>query len=173
VSDESPQDFGGSLHSSQVEDPDRRQVSAKAVGAVRHRQPIAGRRQNWSVRRELRYVELKTGYGDSGPASIGWVTFSKTWQTVYYRDRVLRRIPGGGVSGNHRDAETGEEYWVSGVKRDGKDRHWAGSGPVEIDEDALEAYEMLMRRRPRAPKSSTQTGQPSPSESRQIRPMRP
>jgi hypothetical protein len=96
------------------------------------------------VPRQIRYVELKTGYGDSGPASISWVTFSKTWQTVYYRDRVLRRIPGGGISGNHRDVETGEEYWVSGVKRDGKDRHWAGSGPVEIDEDAREEYDRLM-----------------------------
>lgn len=98
------------------------------------------------ARRELRYVELKTGYADNGPASISWVTFNRTKRTVYYRDRVLRRIHRGGVRGNHYDVETGEEYWVSGVKRNGKDRHWIGSGPVEIDEDARAEYFRLTGR---------------------------
>jgi len=34
------------------------------------------------VEREIRYVELKSGYQDNGPASIGWVTFSKTGRTI-------------------------------------------------------------------------------------------
>lgn len=93
------------------------------------------------------YVELKTGYSDNGPARIGRVRFSKTGQTVYYRDKSLRRIPGGGISANHRDTETGEQYWISGVKRNGEDRHWAGSGRVEVDEDAREEYERLVGRR--------------------------
>lgn len=93
------------------------------------------------------FVELKTGYSGNVPAWIGRVSFSKTGQTVYYRGKALRRIPGGGISANHRDVETGEQYWVSGVKRNGEDRHWAGSGRVEVDEDAREEYERLVGRR--------------------------
>lgn len=92
------------------------------------------------------YVELKTGYNDNGPARIGRVTFSKTGRTIYYRGKSLRRIPGGGISANHRDVETGEQYWVSGVKKNGEDRHWAGAGQVEIDEDVRAEYEALVRR---------------------------
>src|SRR5262245_37147070 len=93
----------------------------------------------------IMYVELKSGYGDSGPARIGRVTFSKTATTVYYGGRQLQRAKGRGSAGNYFDVETGEEYWVSGVKRDRSDRHWAGSGPVEIDDDVRADYEALLR----------------------------
>ena len=89
------------------------------------------------------YVELKTGFQDNGPAWIGRVAFSKTGRTVYYRGRELARIRGGGIRGNYYDVETGDEYWVSGVKKDGSDRHWAGSGPVEIDPDVQHEYRAL------------------------------
>lgn len=92
------------------------------------------------------YVELKTGYNDNGPAWIGRVSFSKTGRTIYYRGKSLRRIPGGGISANHRDVQTGEQYWISGVKKNGEDRHWAGAGPVEIDEDVRAEYERLVSR---------------------------
>ncbi len=85
----------------------------------------------------IMYIELKSG-NDNGPAWIGRVRTSKTGRTVFYRGRTLRRQQG--ISGNHVDVETGEEFWVSGVKRDGTDRHWAGSGPVEIDADVLDEY---------------------------------
>lgn len=91
------------------------------------------------------HVELKSGYHDNGPAWIGRVTFSKTGRTIYYRGKSLRRITGGGISANHRDVATGEEYWVSGVKKNGEDRHWAGSGTVEIDEDVREEYERIVQ----------------------------
>ena len=97
------------------------------------------------MRKEIRYVELKTGFNDDGPASISWVTFSKTGRTVYYRDRALHRIRGG-IGANHRDTETGEQYWISGVKRNGEDRHWAGRGRVIIDEDARDEYERITGR---------------------------
>jgi hypothetical protein len=86
------------------------------------------------------YVELKSGFGDSGPASIGWVEFSKSGHSIYYRSRRLERLRGGSVSGNYYDVDTGDEYWVSGVKKNRQDRHWAGSGPVEVDPDAVEEY---------------------------------
>lgn len=92
------------------------------------------------------YVELKTGYDDNGPARIGRVSFSKTGQTIYYRAKSLRRIPGGGISANYRDVETGEQYWISGVKKNREDRHWAGGGPVVIDEDVRAEYERLVSR---------------------------
>ena len=96
------------------------------------------------VRREIRYVELKTSFNDDGPASISWVTFSKTGRTVYYRGRSLQRITRGGINSNHYDVETGQEYRISGVKKNGEDRHWTGKGVVEIDEDAREEYEMTI-----------------------------
>ncbi|MGA2896548.1 MAG: hypothetical protein ABSE27_02990 [Acidobacteriaceae bacterium] len=50
-----------------------------------------------------------------------------------------RRGDGGG---NHIDMETGESFWVSGVKKNGEDRHWAGSGKVLIEASALPEYLM-------------------------------
>ena len=44
--------------------------------------------------------------------------------------------------------ETGDEYWVSGPKSNGRDRHWAGSGPVEIDVDARQEYWTEIRKQP-------------------------
>ena len=85
----------------------------------------------------IMYVELKSG-NDRGPAWIGRVRSSKSGRTLFYRGRTLERSQG--VSGNHVDINSGEELWVSGVKKDGTDRHWAGGGPVEIDEDVLDEY---------------------------------
>jgi hypothetical protein len=92
----------------------------------------------------IMYIELKTGYADNGPAWIGRVTFSKTGRTLYYRGRKLQRAIGGGIAGNYFDVETGEEFWVSGIKADQQDHHWAGSGRVEIDEDIREEYQQLI-----------------------------
>lgn len=93
------------------------------------------------MRRELKYVELKTGFNGDGPASISWVTFSKTDRTVYYRGRSLQRIIQGGSNSNRFDVASGEEYGISGVKNDGRNRHWVGKGLVAIDDDARENYE--------------------------------
>lgn len=103
--------------------------------------------EDFSVRREIRYVELKNSLNDDGPTSIVWVTFSKTGRTLYHRGRSLRRIVRGGVNSNQFDTMTGEEFWVSGVKGNGEDRLWAGRGPVEIDPDAREEYEKIIERK--------------------------
>ena len=71
----------------------------------------------------------------------GWVTFSKTGQSVYYRGRTL--LKANGISGNFCDVENGEEYWVSGVKKRGSNVHWAESVTVLIDDDAREEYRKL------------------------------
>jgi hypothetical protein len=44
------------------------------------------------------------------------------------------------------DVKTGEAFWVSGVKKSGSNRHWAGSGPVQIDDDARAEYQALLAR---------------------------
>ncbi|MCL2299042.1 MAG: mannose-1-phosphate guanylyltransferase [Firmicutes bacterium] len=84
---------------------------------------------------ELNYIELKTGHSDDGPAWIAHVAFSKTGRTVYFNGRELRRW--NGVSGNHVDAQTGEEYWISGVKKSGTNRHPCGRGKIMVQRDAL------------------------------------
>lgn len=91
----------------------------------------------------LKYIELKTGFGSSGPAWISRVTLSRSKTTVYFNGRALKKVRGGGISGNYIDVETGEEYWISGVKKSGTDRHWAGSGPVYIDKDVVEEYLLI------------------------------
>ena len=95
-----------------------------------------------SSRKRLMYVELKTGFNDNGPAWIGYVLVSKSGRTLYARGKRLQRVRGG-VAGNYYDLDNGDEYWVSGVKKNGQDRHWAGGGPVEIDGDARAEYERI------------------------------
>ena len=91
------------------------------------------------------YVELKTGFNHDGPAWIGRVRLSKTGRTLYYRGRRLQSLKGGGgMTANYVDIDTGDEFWVSGVKTNRQDRHWAGHGPVEIDNDAVDEYHWLV-----------------------------
>jgi hypothetical protein len=91
----------------------------------------------------LRYIELKSGHSDNGPAWIAYVRQSKTGRTLYFNGRGLMKLKGqrrGPSGGNYIDMETGESYWVSGVKMNGKDRHWAGSGKVLVEAAAVEEY---------------------------------
>jgi len=89
------------------------------------------------------YVENKSQAGDHGDARIGWVTFSKTGRSIYYQGKCFQRLKGGGVAGNYFDSETGDEYWISGVKTSGTNRLWAGGGDVQIDDDARSEYEKI------------------------------
>jgi hypothetical protein len=45
-----------------------------------------------------------------------------------------------GVVGNYVNPQTGIEYWVSGTKKNGEDRHWAGGGKVHIEQDCVDEY---------------------------------
>ena len=91
----------------------------------------------------LRYIELKSGHSDNGPAWIAYVEQSKTGRTVYFNGRGLMKLKGqrrGAGGGNYVDMETGESFWVSGVKKNGEDRHWAGSGRVLVEAAAVSEY---------------------------------
>jgi len=93
------------------------------------------------------YVENKDGEIDGTQARIGWVTFSQSGMTVYYRGRSLKRAKGNGIRGNFFDASNGQEYWVSGIKKSGSNMHWAERVSVLIDDDAREEYERLRAKR--------------------------
>jgi hypothetical protein len=107
---------------------------------------ISGMKKNQltqGLARRVMYVENKDGEIDGIPGRIGWVTFSKTGLSVYYRGRTLRRSKGRPVNGNFYDAETKETYWVSGIKKRGSNQHWAESIKVQVDDDAREEYNRL------------------------------
>ena len=91
------------------------------------------------------YVENKDGEIDGAAARIGWVSFSKSGLTVYYRGRTLKRLGGRSFRGNHYDEATGQEYWISGVKKNGSNRHWASRITVRVDEDAQVQYNRIRR----------------------------
>lgn len=94
------------------------------------------------MRRRVMYVENKDGLIDGVQGRIGWVSFSKTGQTIYYRGRTLQK--GAGISGNFFDVESREEYWVSGVKKRGSNAHPAERGVnIEVDADALDEYRSI------------------------------
>ena len=90
------------------------------------------------------YVENKEGTLDGVEGRIGWVTFSKTGKTVYYRNRTLHKSKQV-IRGNFFDEHTGEEYWVSGVKIRGSNAHWAERPGIKIDEDAIEEYNRIRK----------------------------
>lgn len=89
------------------------------------------------------YLENKSN-GHSGSAWIGFVEFWKSGQTVYFNNKALKKLKNTGILGNHFDIETGEEYWVSGVKKNGKDRHQFGSGKIMIDKNSMNEYLKLV-----------------------------
>jgi hypothetical protein len=94
-------------------------------------------------KRRVMYVENKDGDIAGVTARIGWVTFSQTGLSVYYRGRTLKRTKGRGTRGNYFDEETGEEFWVSGLKVKGSNAHRAEPTKVVIDDDAREQYRRL------------------------------
>jgi hypothetical protein len=95
----------------------------------------------------IMYIERKAG-ALTGSARIGRVTFNRTGRTIFYRDQVFRRIVGGGFKSNYIDEATGEDYWISGPKRDGRDRLYGERVPIEIDEDVREEYWTTIRNLP-------------------------
>ena len=94
------------------------------------------------MRKKILYIERKTGFGLShgGPAWIGEVEYSKSGNTVYFNDMALKKLKTAEISSNHFDIETGEEYWISGFKKNGQDRHVYGGGIIMIDEDIVQEY---------------------------------
>ena len=93
------------------------------------------------------YIESKAR-GVTGPARIGRVSFSRTGRTLHYGGRSFQSLEGAGAKANFYDVETGEEYWISGPRKDGGDRLHGEAVPVEIDEDVRAEYWTQIRREP-------------------------
>jgi hypothetical protein len=91
------------------------------------------------------YVELKSGYGDNGPAWIDVANTSKSGSTIYSNGKAFKSLKGSGIGANYFDIESGEEYWISGVKKNNQDRHWAGGGDILINTIAVKRYLEEMR----------------------------
>ena len=106
-----------------------------------------------SSKSRIMYIESKAE-SLNGPARIGRVTFSKTGLSIYYKGKSFLRIQG--FKANYRDRETFDDYWISGPRRDGKDRLYVSNIPVEIDDDVREEYWTEIRKKPEL-KNSSQT----------------
>ncbi len=91
-------------------------------------------------RSRIMYIENKSG-GLNGSARIGRVTFSKTGKSLTYAGRTFQSLKGRGFKANFFDVETGEEFWISGPRKDGQDRLYPESTrTVEVDADVAEEY---------------------------------
>ncbi|WP_207420208.1 hypothetical protein [Desertivirga brevis] len=85
---------------------------------------------------QIKYIELKTSHNDDGPAWIAEVELSRSGRTIYFNGLALL----GKGHGACTDLETGDIYWISGIKKNGKDRHRAGKGKIMVDRKILESY---------------------------------
>lgn len=99
------------------------------------------------MKTRIMYIERKAG-GLTGEARIGRVTFSKTGKTIFYGGKEFQSLRGRGFKANYFEVETGEEYWISGCKKDGSDRLYGEHLPIEIDEDIREEYWTKIRNLP-------------------------
>jgi|ERR1017187_484207 hypothetical protein len=98
------------------------------------------------MRSRIMYIESKAE-GLNGPARIGRVTFNRTGRTLHYKGQSFYRIQG--FKANHRETGTGDEYWISGPRRDGLERLYGKSAlVVEIDDDVREEYWTEIRKKP-------------------------
>ena len=96
----------------------------------------------------IMYIENKSE-SIIGVARIGRVTFSKTGKSISYGGRTFQSLKGSGFKANYFDIDTGEEFWISGPRKDGKDRLYPESSlTVEIDADVAEEYWRDIRGKP-------------------------
>ena len=91
----------------------------------------------------IMYIEDKSS-GLEGEARIGRVYFSKTGKTLYYGGRRFQSLKGIGFKANYVDIDNGDEFWISGPKKDRNDRLYGGRLGVEIDADVKEEYSKII-----------------------------
>lgn len=92
------------------------------------------------MRTEIKYLELKSGFSGNGPAWIGLVSFSKSGKTIYFDGKAFQRMGSARIQGNFMDIESGDEYWISGIKKDLSDRHKFGGGKILVEKRILSEY---------------------------------
>jgi hypothetical protein len=98
------------------------------------------------MKSRIMYIERKAG-GLTGDARIGRVSFSKTLRSMYYNNQTFLKVRGG-YKFNCIEILGGEEYWISGCKKNGQDTLYHTGIPVQIDEDVNEEYWTYLRNKP-------------------------
>ncbi len=96
-----------------------------------------------SSRSRIMYIEQKSGALE-GPARIGRVYLSKSGKSLYYRGLTFQSLKGAGFKSNYFELETGEDYWISGPRKDRNDRLYGGNKGVEVDLDVEAEYSALI-----------------------------
>jgi hypothetical protein len=99
------------------------------------------------MKSRIMYIERKAGEL-TGEARIGRVSFSKSGRTLSYAGKSFQSLKGTGYKANYLDVENGEEYWISGCKREGGDRLYGERVPVEIDAEVRDEYWTEIRQQP-------------------------
>ncbi len=99
------------------------------------------------MKSRIMYIEYK-GENLTGGARIGRVNFSKTMKSLRYNGKLFLSLKGSGFKSNFYDEDTGEEYWISGCKKDGTDRLYNEISPIYIDADVQEEYWAEIRNMP-------------------------
>src|SRR5262245_54459008 len=95
--------------------------------------------------KRVMWIEYK-GDGLAGPARIGWVHVKQKGKRLDYRGQSFRTLDGRGFKANYYDVATGDEYWISGCRKDGRDALYTTD--AEVDDDALVEYWVNIRRLP-------------------------
>ena len=96
-------------------------------------------------RSRIMYIECKAG-GFVEPARIGRVYFSKSGKSIYYRGLIFQSLEGSGFKSNFFEVSTGNEYWISGPRKDENNKLYGGNQGVTIDEDVKDEYEKLINK---------------------------
>ena len=97
-----------------------------------------------AARSRIMYIENKS-QGLEGPARIGRVHFSKTGRTLYYKGLRFQSLKGAGFKANYFETTSGDQYWISGPRKDRDNRLYGGNRGVEIDADVAEDYKRYVR----------------------------
>lgn len=94
---------------------------------------------------KIMYIELKSD-GLRGEGRIGLVTFSKSANTLYYKDRVFKKAKGMPLKANYYDESSLEDFWISSPRKDGNDSLF--SSVIQIDENVRCEYWESVRKTP-------------------------
>lgn len=86
----------------------------------------------------IMYIEYKGNDGIAGSARIGRVKFSKSGKSIHYDGKTFKTLKGNGFKSNYFDVATGEYYWISGCRKDGRDALYGTT--AKIDTDVMEEY---------------------------------
>ena len=102
------------------------------------------RQENEMKETRIMWIERKDGL--TGQARIGRVTFSKSRKSLHYGGKTFHTLAGRGFKANYADVANGDEYWISGCHKDGRDALYTTD--VEVDEDVRVEYWTEIRKEP-------------------------